>query len=411
MGSKGHRNEVCANSSTVIIANSTSDGRLCNTNTDCPLFYYCSEDGNTNRCKPILKSCHNNCSDHGTCEIIDSATQWPLSSSQTCNIDDDSCDVNCICHDGYKGQYCSLSTQEFTLKQSLRHLIVTNTHTSASTALDAVGISSILQSLESSNTNIHEINSNASGIVYDIMDILVNNIDSQSISLDYDTIHSLMHVGDLTLQAQVQNRKTTLRSYNDTRHSNIQQRIYMSATSLMDDSNRYNGEHMVGDMVISYNNTFAQPVSVAASASEVAHVINSMSNINASMLATVVKSKTAIPIDGVISLDTLIVTESDTSITAVIAKCVSYTCSFDNLPAGDLVLLNNQWLTVHVRNTFSSSRSSILILGAEDDYTSYIESGSLAMVYNATLYRWARAYRYVYCFFYSIVLFVTMTTL
>eukprot|EP01031_Cornospumella_fuschlensis_P035362 gene35362-42855_t len=87
-----------------VVNTAISEPIPCQTNDECS-----SNSCINNECTDTVKVCPNNCHGHGDCVYVD----FSNSPVNTCLNSDPYCRAVCNCRDGYYGQYCSLSVEDF----------------------------------------------------------------------------------------------------------------------------------------------------------------------------------------------------------------------------------------------------------------------------------------------------------
>jgi hypothetical protein len=117
-GQEGHANSDCAGSSslaefTAAIAAST---QKCSKSSQCAWGFRCG----SNKCRPVAKSCPNNCSKKGSCSYVNS---FSLDRVETCHFLQDDCLAMCSCKSGYSGPSCSRSAESQANKDTLRRAL------------------------------------------------------------------------------------------------------------------------------------------------------------------------------------------------------------------------------------------------------------------------------------------------
>ena len=84
----------------------------CTTDDNCSPLDYCSSEV----CVPRQKQCSFDCSGHGSCYAFDTISGNKVHS---CLSTDITCFPKCICSSGFDGQWCSLTSKDFTDKKAL----------------------------------------------------------------------------------------------------------------------------------------------------------------------------------------------------------------------------------------------------------------------------------------------------
>ena len=89
----------------------------CVSNYDCQVTEQCI----SNNCEPLVKSCLDNCSGHGTCVFRNDDSNKPV---ESCYVSDKTCTAVCTCNDGFKGPSCVDSTDDFNKILQSRELLI-----------------------------------------------------------------------------------------------------------------------------------------------------------------------------------------------------------------------------------------------------------------------------------------------
>jgi hypothetical protein len=120
-GSSGVGNSLCLSYSAAqsLLQSSFTDDKLsCSSASSvCPAGYKCNT---SKKCEVPSKTCLNDCSGHGECIFVQSATDSEVSE---CTIYDPSCKSECTCESDWYGDDCSLSSHDLSARQSAKETI------------------------------------------------------------------------------------------------------------------------------------------------------------------------------------------------------------------------------------------------------------------------------------------------
>ena len=115
IGEEGHHNSVCAKRTDFAGDINDNEVVICLQDADCPPFQKCM----TGNCTQVEKQCAANCSGHGACSHVVSASGIGMGRDR-CMVGDVTCDVECACNSGWFGQDCSRDYSTMAMDSDLR---------------------------------------------------------------------------------------------------------------------------------------------------------------------------------------------------------------------------------------------------------------------------------------------------
>ena len=117
-GQEGHSNSDCVGSSSLaeFTAAIAANTQKCSKSSQCAWGFRCG----SKKCKPVSKSCPNDCSKKGSCSYVNS---YSLDRVEMCHFLQDDCLAMCSCKSGYSGPSCSRSTASQANKDTLRRAL------------------------------------------------------------------------------------------------------------------------------------------------------------------------------------------------------------------------------------------------------------------------------------------------
>ena len=110
-GAVGAKNDLCYSLSDRKML--LPDGTSCNRNSQC-LSGICVNSS----CSTAYKSCPNECSSNGSCQVIKSSTRKQYDGR--CSVGDPTCEVVCVCFSGFSGSFCQYDKGTFSKRLKLR---------------------------------------------------------------------------------------------------------------------------------------------------------------------------------------------------------------------------------------------------------------------------------------------------
>lgn len=176
-GNGGDENTPCIALAVLANYSTQAHNQSCSqSSSHCPSWQYCNI--STNICNDLNKQCSSpTCSSHGFCQHVSSSTGQLLPS---CSLLSASCDVLCICNDGFAGSDCGLTSLELAAEQAMRAQVLDGlANVIASTDSDVSTLSNAATSLYSVIRSQYDVSEQSSKQVA----MVVNSILSQSSAL------------------------------------------------------------------------------------------------------------------------------------------------------------------------------------------------------------------------------------
>jgi hypothetical protein len=354
-------------------------GSTCSVDLDCPVYQQCM----SGLCILDQKACPANCTDNGACYYIHAVTSERLPDNYECYVDDTNCLAMCSCYTGFAGRTCSMSSAEMTTRQDTRDLIITSVSSLASTTTELEDMQSVLSIGVEATSRTEELTYNSSVQSLDILDMLTTEATTSAFDTSYEDFAPAMQILDYSMTVQENSRREYIASQNASRFAYTTQLIQIFAPSLFDSARRFNGEHVLGSFRLRYNSTTSPSIGAFASATDMKHALETLYLSNGERIEVdVMQSYSAVALEG-----TIMAVPGSSNL-----RCVSFTCGFATLPAGEYVRVGDSpdadWYTVY--HTHDASDSKFLSLGLESDYRTRASYTGASSTTNTTLYRWGR---------------------
>jgi hypothetical protein len=276
-----------------------------------------------------------------------------------------------------------MSSAEMTTRQDTRDLIITSVSSLASTTTELEDMQSVLSIGVEATSRTEELTYNSSVQSLDILDMLTTEATTSAFDTSYEDFAPAMQILDYSMTVQENSRREYIASQNASRFAYTTQLIQIFAPSLFDSARRFNGEHVLGSFRLRYNSTTSPSIGAFASATDMKHALETLYLSNGERIEVdVMQSYSAVALEG-----TIMAVPGSSNL-----RCVSFTCGFATLPAGEYVRVGDSpdadWYTVY--HTHDASDSKFLSLGLESDYRTRASYTGASSTTNTTLYRWGR---------------------
>jgi len=399
VGENGDNNEPCHlfNPQTLVSSANLTTGaqtlklsarnlqQPCEISDECPIWFVCDLGG----CVRPTKKCLNECNEKGDCLHLDNSG-YLLPVEHYCFSGDPSCYVACECHEGFYGDSCGMTLDERDKRASAREMATLNIASLVDNEEPSPDVvESWVYSLAGASSKFDELSENSTDVVQRVSESILRNaigtgLGYQSMSPVLDALNSASRAKELISSQKTQGRNS---SQLLVRKSNNIQMLRITAKSFFDTTGSgFLGRSAVGSFRIGYNGTFSADINCNADAETVHAAILRILPPNLASFPSdveVTRSYGVHAMSGKVSLN-------NRALGAVCMNSRLDPCEFVNLPAGDLVRINDLWYRI-AYNYYSADS---LTLASVDNFLEVIEPYAGPSLINMTLYRWSHGYEW-----------------
>ena len=118
-GIMGDANSLCVDSATEGLVSKPLSSSTCLEDADCTIYEFCDVSASGGVCKPIAKSCIEDCSNRGSCLYEYTSSISRSSRPTSCLVMDEYCRAVCVCRYPFEGSYCQYGGDELIERKAL----------------------------------------------------------------------------------------------------------------------------------------------------------------------------------------------------------------------------------------------------------------------------------------------------